>query len=102
MDPDPDHQIAPIHYLGTLETAKAHLKSVLVAEEANIVRESEDYLHAEYTTPLMRYVDDVEFVFTQAGRIDVRSSSRIGYADFGTNRNRVEGIRARFAATAKP
>lgn len=47
----------------------------------------------------MRYVDDVEFLLDPArSRIDVRSSSRIGYYDFQINRERIEDIRRRFAA----
>jgi uncharacterized protein (DUF1499 family) len=34
--------------------------------------------------------------------IHVRSSSRVGYYDFGVNRRRVERIRARFAALTTP
>ena len=97
-DPDPDYRIAPIQYLGTVDAAKARIKAVVTLQGAEVVSESQDYLHAAYTTSLMRYVDDVEFVFAQPGRIELRSSSRIGYADMGTNRERTEAIRAAFAA----
>jgi uncharacterized protein (DUF1499 family) len=43
-------------------------------------------------------VDDVEFCIDDDLRtIHVRSSSRVGYFDFGVNRRRIERIRAKFA-----
>ena len=55
----------------------------------------DDYLHYTFSTPLMGFVDDVEFYHDQAlGLIHVRSASRVGYGDGGTNRKRVEMIRA--------
>lgn len=82
----------------------AALEGVLESlPRVEIVR-SEDsgnrYLHAEFTSPLMRYVDDVEFVGAGQGRdtrIEVRSASRIGYGDLGANRERIELIRTRLA-----
>ncbi len=97
-DANADYKIAPISYTGSAAAAKARIKTVVVADGAEVVDESADYVHATYTTKLMRYVDDVEFVFATPGSIDVRSSSRVGYADFGKNRDRVEGIRTAFAA----
>jgi uncharacterized protein (DUF1499 family) len=66
---------------------------------ARIVTQTADYLHAEYTTRWLRFVDDVEF-YAPAGAqlIQVRSASRVGYSDFGVNRKRVEAIRRRFQA----
>ena len=42
-----------------------------------------DYLHAEFASATFGFVDDVEFHLAAAGRIDVRSASRLGYSDFG-------------------
>ena len=57
------------------------------------------YVHAEFTTLLFRFVDDVEFLLDGGSKtIDVRSASRVGYYDLGVNRRRVEAIRARFEA----
>jgi uncharacterized protein (DUF1499 family) len=61
---------------------------------ANIVNASENYLHVEFTSRIMRYVDDVEFLYSKTKNIThVRSASRVGYSDFGVNRKRVEKIR---------
>ena len=62
---------------------------------ATVIEQRDDYLLAEFSTPLLRFVDDVEFWADPAsGVIQVRSSSRLGRKDFGVNRERVERIRA--------
>lgn len=85
---DLEHYIAPIR--GTMEAAH---KAVELFPRTRIVRKTEQYLYAEFRTPLMRYVDDVEFFF-DATVIHVRSCSRLGRRDFGVNRKRVEQLRA--------
>ena len=48
----------------------------------------------EFTTALMGYVDDVEFLYDPAaGVTHVRSASRLGYSDLGANRKRIEALR---------
>lgn len=65
-----------------------------------IITTTQDYLHAESTSLLLRFVDDVEFRFDLAAQvIHVRSASRLGKSDLGVNRKRVEGIRDRWIAT---
>ena len=72
---------------------------VAATEGAQIVERRGDYLYATYTTPLMRYVDDVEFWLDPArGAIELRSASRVGYGDRGLNRARIEALRLRFEA----
>lgn len=62
-----------------------------------VVEERPDYLRAEATTRWMKFTDDLEFWFDpQRNGIDVRSASRLGRKDFGTNRNRIEAIRAAY------
>ena len=51
------------------------------------------------TSAIMRFKDDIELVYSKAqNRVDVRSSSRIGYYDFDVNRQRIESLRAQFNA----
>ena len=62
---------------------------------ATVVEQRDDYLYAQFETPAMRFVDDVEFWYDPASQaVAVRSASRIGRKDFGVNRKRVEAIRA--------
>ncbi|MGF1514856.1 MAG: DUF1499 domain-containing protein [Elainellaceae cyanobacterium] len=97
---DGEHHIEPIA-CGDVDTAMARLKSVVGSmARTTIVTESENYLYAEFKSALMGFVDDVEFYLDKAaGVIHVRSASRLGKSDLGTNRKRVEDIRARFAAS---
>jgi uncharacterized protein (DUF1499 family) len=61
---------------------------------AKIVKKEPGYLYAQFTTRLMKYVDDAEFWFDPAaGVIQVRSASRLGSSDLGVNRKRIEFIR---------
>jgi uncharacterized protein (DUF1499 family) len=58
----------------------------------------DDYLHVQFTTPLMKFGDDAEFwLDTGAGVVQVRSASRLGRRDFGVNRRRIEAIRVQLA-----
>jgi len=68
-----------------------------------IVAQTDDYLHAEFTSGLFRFVDDVEFYVDSARyEIQFRSASRTGYSDLGVNRKRMTDIVNRFEAQAKP
>jgi uncharacterized protein (DUF1499 family) len=60
-----------------------------------IIAETSDYLHAECTSAVFGFVDDLELHLRSAeGVIAVRSASRLGYSDFGVNRRRIEALRA--------
>jgi uncharacterized protein (DUF1499 family) len=60
-----------------------------------VVLRQDGYLYAQARTRLLGFVDDVEFWFNpEKNAIDVRSASRLGRKDFGTNRRRIEAIRA--------
>ncbi len=93
-----DHYVAPLPLpeTGGWDAARAAVASL---EGTQIVQEAQGYLHAECTTPLMGYVDDLE-LHAREGHIAVRSASRLGYSDMGANRKRVEALRARIEATA--
>lgn len=60
-----------------------------------IIAEASDYLHAECTSAVFGFVDDLELhLRTAEGVIAVRSASRLGYSDLGVNRRRIEKLRA--------
>jgi uncharacterized protein (DUF1499 family) len=64
-----------------------------------IVDAKPDYIYAQSSTKVLKFVDDVEFWVNPAkGVIDMRSASRLGREDFGVNRARVEAIRAAYTA----
>lgn len=98
---DEAHYIAPLVYAGPLEEARDRIIAILEKlERTTIVVALDDYVYAESVTPGLRYTDDVEFTFDDAAKlVHVRSSARVPYYDFEVNRQRVEAIRAAFAAT---
>jgi uncharacterized protein (DUF1499 family) len=86
---DREHYVAPLAFAGTIAGLRRVLERL---PRVKVIREESDYLYAEFRTPLMRYVDDVEFL--RAGSVlHVRSASRLGRRDFGVNRGRVEKLR---------
>ena len=92
-------QIEPLALRGSGPETIVRLKAVVEAMPgAKVVEVRGDYLYAQFTTRLMRYVDDTEFwVDPAAGVVQVRSASRLGEKDFNVNRERVEAIRSRLA-----
>lgn len=96
---DDEHRVASLAHTGDTLRAVSMLREVIERMDGRVVRESDGYLHAVFTTPTMRFRDDVELLVHADGRIDVRSISRFGYRDFGVNRDRVEELRRNFEAT---
>jgi len=97
---DETHSIASLQVVGDPARAWAGIVALLeTTPRVRIVTAGEHYLHAEFTTALMRYVDDVEFLAeAHGGKIAVRSASRVGYGDMEANRERIEWIRAELAS----
>lgn len=103
-------QIAPIVLVtssaeGGAGDGKATIAKIAQVVEglpgARVVERRDDYLYAQFTTALMRFVDDVEFWFEPGTKfIQVRSASRLGQTDFGVNRARIESVRRKLAETA--
>jgi uncharacterized protein (DUF1499 family) len=90
---DGEHYIAPIAYRGTMRELQQAVESM---PRSTVISADGQYLYAEFRTPLMRYVDDVELYYDErAGLVQVRSASRLGRRDFGVNRKRIEELRSR-------
>lgn len=89
------------HYIAPLGNADGNTWQVLLAaldtlEGAKLISLESDYAYYTFQTPLMGFVDDVEFLNAPGqGVIHVRSASRVGRSDMNANRNRVELIRSR-------
>lgn len=100
---DKAHAIDPLLFTGDVAKAHEELERVLFSMKRSlIITETENYIHAEFTSALFRFVDDVEFWFDEKGSlIHVRSASRLGHSDLGVNRKRVETIRALWKEQAK-
>jgi uncharacterized protein (DUF1499 family) len=99
-DTDEVHGIAALKIAGDSGAAWTAAREIVSAtSRTRIVTEDAGYLHAESTSALMRYVDDLELqLLVEDGVIAVRSASRVGYGDMGVNRERVEALRAELVA----
>ena len=63
-------------------------------EDWEITQNNPDFVQAVVKTPTMGFMDDVQLLFLPDEQlIHVRSSSRLGLSDLGTNARRVETLR---------
>ena len=94
---DAQRYVAPIPFKGDAQAAlSAARQAVERMRRATVIRQEGNYLHAEFRSKLMGFVDDVELMFDErSGVLHVRSASRLGRRDFNVNRERVEALRAR-------
>ena len=61
-----------------------------------VTSQNANYLHAEFTSRIFRFVDDLEILWDgQSDIVHVRSASRLGWSDMGVNRRRVRELQAR-------
>lgn len=60
-----------------------------------VAERKEDYIRVEYESPIMGFVDDVEFWFPPGKKslVQYRSASRLGNFDFDINRKRIKTLR---------
>jgi uncharacterized protein (DUF1499 family) len=99
MAADGGHAVQSFAYSGiTSEEARGIVVSILENNKrCRIITLEERYIHAEFRSLVLRFVDDVEFYFpNDISVVHVKSASRLGYSDFGVNRKRVEQIRSAF------
>jgi uncharacterized protein (DUF1499 family) len=63
-----------------------------------IITANENYIHAECSSAVFGFVDDLELhLRASQNLIAMRSASRLGHSDFGVNRKRVENLRGLLA-----
>lgn len=100
-DPMDKNYVQPLRYTGNKDAAYQKLVTLISSyQRARIVAKEANYLRAEFRSAILRFVDDVEFLFSADQQvIDVRSASRVGYYDFGVNRRRIEDIRKKWNET---
>ena len=98
QDTSARHAIDPLPVPESLEDPFEQLVQLMRDwPRAQLVTQTANYLHMEVRTALFRFVDDVEFYWNaDESLIHIRSASRLGYSDLGTNRRRLERIRHQF------
>lgn len=94
---DSVHRVDVLPVTGSAEeTMDALVRAIESMPRSKIITREGAYLHAEFRSRLIRYVDDLELlVQSESGVVHVRSASRIGHSDLGANRKRVGALRAR-------
>ena len=93
---DAKHYVEPLAVGGDAAQAWSRLESVIAGmPRATVVTRAPGYLHVEFASARMGFVDDAQFALDAAGGvIHVKSAARLGVRDFSVNRGRVEEIRA--------
>jgi len=93
---DPSHEVMPFELaMPAPEAWQIARSAVSSLPRTVVVTQTPDYLHAECSSALFSFVDDLELQLrAPERRIAVRSASRLGYGDLGVNRARVEELRA--------
>lgn len=92
------HEADPLSFHCSADSAWNEL-SGLIAQwpRSRVITQTDNYMHVEVHTRLLRFVDDMEFYLpSDAQVIHFRSASRFGHSDLGVNRDRMEAIRSRF------
>lgn len=97
---DESHYQLPLIAKANDEQTKQAISAAISETGGQIISEeplkpSGYYLHAEYQSDWLKFVDDVEIVIKD-GLIYFRSASRLGYSDMGVNANRLEEIQTAY------
>ena len=91
----PNCAVDTIPIMATANDVIETLASVVFSQPGtSIVSQQQRYLHATFTSKIMGYVDDVEFLVSDdENTVQVRSASRLGKSDLGANAKRIEHLR---------
>lgn len=92
---DAKHYIEPLKISDSPEKAWQALKEAINNHSRMVItHETSNTLHAEATSLVFGFVDDINAILdTDARLIHIRSASRKGHSDFGVNRKRIEALR---------
>ncbi|MDF1629437.1 MAG: DUF1499 domain-containing protein [Alcanivoracaceae bacterium] len=100
---DEARQVAPLAAAASVAESAEMLTAILDSlPRVEWSAPADNVVKATFKTPILRFTDDVLFHIDDDGMIQVRSASRIGYSDLGANRNRVEMLREKLAASKNP
>jgi len=98
---DKSHFQLPLIFNTDNEQTKTAINNAITETGGKIISEKQlspsgYYLHAEYESDWLKFVDDIEVVIKD-GLIHLRSASRLGYSDMGVNAKRFKAIKANYA-----
>lgn len=97
---DAARRVPPLQLVDTQPGTWAAVPRVLTQmRRSTVMQVCGNYLHVEFRTPSGLYTDDVEMLRDpDSGEVQIRSAGRIGYYDFGANRERIAQLRLRLEA----
>ena len=92
---DAKHFIEPFKISDDPEKAWEALRKAIDNQSRMVItHETHDTLHAEATSLVFHFVDDIDVILDAENKlIHIRSASRKGHSDFGVNRKRIETLR---------
>jgi len=93
---DAAHRVASFDLAVPRDVAWPAVQAAVAAiPRSVVVTATADYLHAEVSSAVFGFVDDLEVYLPAEGTaLMVRSASRLGHSDLGVNRRRVDALRA--------
>lgn len=92
---DTEHHVQPIQLAHSSDISWPRIRQQVTGlPRTRIISYTDNYLHAECSSRLFGFVDDLELhLRAEENIIAVRSASRLGYSDLGVNRRRIEDLR---------
>lgn len=95
---DNTHYIDPLPMRDTVDATRQALVSIIEElPRSEVITSDENYIHAEFRSLTMGFIDDAEFyIDPNANVVHVRSAARLGEGDMGVNRRRIETIREQY------
>lgn len=95
---DRRHRMRPIPFRGACELALERMATVIASQPRATVRHRErGWLHAEFRSRWLGYVDDLDVEVDEAASVlRFRSASRLGHWDLGVNRRRMKRLARAF------
>ena len=95
-----DNGIDPIHFDAQQAPFVWKKMQLIITEQGGqILMANPEYLWASFATPFFGFTDDVEArIDFKENIIHLRSASRIGHYDFGTNKRRLQKIKEKMNA----
>jgi len=93
-----NYYVPPFDVAGDPDAAMDCLAALLGKQKRVEIRQrGENYIHAAASSKVFGFVDDVEFLLDRQHQVvHIRSAARMGYTDFGVNRERVRLLRQDF------
>jgi len=92
---DQNHYVLPFKFnVPAIDAWLAAKQAILELPRTQIITQTSTYLHAECSSAVFGFIDDMELHLRSSdGIIAIRSASRLGYSDLGVNRLRMESLR---------